>query len=710
MTPWQKRARLAMAALAAVVVVLVLVTIRARPSDDRAGRIERIDPKAVAESSGGVHLPTRGAESASPISFEHLLEYPDGSIKMMGLRARSVRSGRTFEVTAREGHASGDRSEIRLVGDVRLTSGDDLSARTSEATYNQTRHVLRAPARVSFTKGLLSGTSQGMTYHEERGVLTLLDRVKVRVAASEGRGPADITSGFAEYARADKHIRFDRSVRMVREGQVITAKSALARLSDDEQRLQALELRGGARIQTPDAPAGGLQAMESEEMNLTYGADGETLERAVLSGKASIAEAGAGGQARRIAGDLIDLALNPGGGIDRLAAQNRVQLTLPAHGDVPERIVRSRSMSGTGAPDGGLRAARFEGGVEFRERRTGEAERVGRSRTLEVAMGASGEIEEARFAGSTRFEDGALRTSSDEARYQVADGTLQLVKAEGGRNPTVEDDRLTVEAPAVTVGFEGPALDAAGGVRSMLRPAPRGSKKSTNGGRERAVPGMLKEDQPVYVTAERLEYAGADGLATYTGGARLWQGDTTIQGHTVVLDETSGNLTADVDPKAAKPATVRSAFVLDDRHETTGEVRQVPSTAVGKSFKYEEEHRRATYTTDARVVGPQGDVQADRIELYFVEGGGSLDRAEAYERVQMKDPQRSATGSRLTYFGGEGRYVMTGAPVRIVRECDETFGKSLTFWRSTDRILVDGNEENRTLTKTGGPCAARRSK
>jgi hypothetical protein len=48
---------------------------------------------------------------------------------------------------------------------------------------------------------------------------------------------------------------------------------------------------------------------------------------------------------------------------------------------------------------------------------------------------------------------------------------------------------------------------------------------------------------------------------------------------------------------------------------------------------------------------------------------------------------------------------MVGAPVRIVEECRETTAKTLTFWRSTDRILADGNEEIRTLTKKGGTCA-----
>ena len=69
---------------------------------------------------------------------------------------------------------------------------------------------------------------------------------------------------------------------------------------------------------------------------------------------------------------------------------------------------------------------------------------------------------------------------------------------------------------------------------------------------------------------------------------------------------------------------------------------------------------------------------------------------------------RTSTGDRMTYFAADERYIMVGAPVRIIEECRETTAKILTFWRSTDRILADGNEEIRTLTRNGGTCAGQR--
>jgi hypothetical protein len=124
------------------------------------------------------------------------------------------------------------------------------------------------------------------------------------------------------------------------------------------------------------------------------------------------------------------------------------------------------------------------------------------------------------------------------------------------------------------------------------------------------------------------------------------------------------------------------------------------------------------------VSGPQGDLRAEKIELYLDRSGAGLDRVEAYGKVTLQvdappaasggappvaagaKPPRSrlVTGQRMTYFAEAGRYLMSGTPVSILEECRETLGKSLTFFRSADTISVDGNEEIRTQSKAGGNC------
>jgi hypothetical protein len=52
---------------------------------------------------------------------------------------------------------------------------------------------------------------------------------------------------------------------------------------------------------------------------------------------------------------------------------------------------------------------------------------------------------------------------------------------------------------------------------------------------------------------------------------------------------------------------------------------------------------------------------------------------------------------------------MTGLPVKIEEECRETTGRTLTFFKSADRIVVDGNEQKRTEVKGAtAPCSGPR--
>jgi hypothetical protein len=106
--------------------------------------------------------------------------------------------------------------------------------------------------------------------------------------------------------------------------------------------------------------------------------------------------------------------------------------------------------------------------------------------------------------------------------------------------------------------------------------------------------------------------------------------------------------------------------------------------------------------------GPEGDLRSDRLELYLDATGSALDRVEAYDNVSLLAEKRSVTGARLTYYAADGRYLMSGTPVRVLeqlpQECRETLGRTLTFFRSTDSISVDGNEESRTQTTSGGRC------
>jgi lipopolysaccharide export system protein LptA len=111
----------------------------------------------------------------------------------------------------------------------------------------------------------------------------------------------------------------------------------------------------------------------------------------------------------------------------------------------------------------------------------------------------------------------------------------------------------------------------------------------------------------------------------------------------------------------------------------------------------------------AFVQGPQGELQAWRIEMVLTDDAGKAERLEAYDEVNLRVDKRRASGDRLTYYAEDERYVITGsaaAPVCVVDPDRASTGRRLVFYRSADKILVDGNEETRTQTKSGGACTS----
>jgi lipopolysaccharide export system protein LptA len=304
------------------------------------------------------------------------------------------------------------------------------------------------------------------------------------------------------------------------------------------------------------------------------------------------------------------------------------------------------------------------------------------------------------------MRDGSVRAEAPEAHHDI---TRELIHLSSSAVPArVVDERVSIDARAIVLTAGSKRLQAKGDVRSVLQPQKADA-------RDRRTPALFERDKPVNVTAAQLDYDGDAGRATYTGNARLWQEERSVQGDTLVLDDKQGNLLA--------KGSARSRLILDEKNQPkdpkpAGTPPGPPTTkktetiARGDTLTYDDAARKAVYEGHAHFSGPQGDVDGDRIELFLDQSGRALERSEAYTNIVARfEGGHRATGARLTYFAEGERYLMTGAPVRILEQradgCSETIGASLTFVRSTDTIAVVGNEGSRSQTKPGS-CGEQR--
>ena len=722
MTKWQRQARLVIALGAAAFAIVVVFELKRRPQSP-AQPAAPADPGAIVEVTGGRVERFKLSREDVRVAYGRQLTYANGSTKLMDVtinadeRGPQRAGGRTFTVKGNEADVGQNESTLQLNGNVRLAASDGMTARTEHATYSDKDGFVRAMGPVEFSRGRMTGSGFGMTYDTAHDVLVILDRTVVHVAADErGAGAVEVASGTAAFARREKNMRFERDVKLRRGVQSIEADAAVAYLTPDEKEIQLMELRGRSRITMEKPAAGGLQELTGRDIDLKYAADGQALDHAELKGDGAILLAGTAGAAgRQIKATTIDVTLAPDGTTPvALTARESVVLMLPAERGVPARTIRSAAMDAKGQPARGLTQAQFTGDVEFRERSaagsgdTGAAsnngvDRVARASTLDVVLKpAMAGIEDARFAHGVRFFEGDAsaddRCASGRSsrfqmcaaaiRYDLDKGMLALTGSEpGALKPRVINDRIAIDATRIDVTLAGPDVKAMGVVKSVV------SGRRTSEGR---LPSMFKQDKPVNVTADALDYSGTVNKATYTGSAQLWQDETSVKGPSIVLDDKAGDLTATGN---VTTVTVRDSASKDKR---PGRVRSIASAA---DFQYEESLHRATYIGNAHMNSPDGDMTANKIELYLKAAGDEVDRMEAYDNVTLRDQNRTTTGARLTYTTADERYVVTGTPVKALDECKrETIGRTLTYLKSAETITIDGNEQTRTQTKGSAQC------
>ncbi|MEQ1911059.1 MAG: LptA/OstA family protein [Vicinamibacterales bacterium] len=693
---WQKPARIGVAIVAVAFAVVVATNTKRRTTPRAEPPLPGADPTALVESEGGNTVRISGARQDGTLAYDRLLTYASGASKMIGVTITSERGGKTFVVKGREGQVGANDSNVQLTGGVRMESSDGLVVASDEASYIKADNIIRVPGAATFTRGRMTGSGNGLDYDQVQDVLRIAESAAIDVTPDAGgAGGMTMHAASLEFNRAVKVVRLDRNVTITRDRQTLAADQAIAHLSEDEQRLELLELRNNSSIKAAANTPGGLESASGRNMDLQYGGEKSALQRAAIDGDGALQLAGDRRQpGRKIAAAIMTLGLAPDGAtLTALTARDNVRVTLPGETGTPSRTIAAQSLDSTGDEKQGLTGARFVGNVQFSERGAG-VDRAARSGMLDVAMaGGFGAIEDATFTRGVRFEDGTLYATAATGRYAVSRGVLDLSGSEPASPvPHVLNEQIAVDATQIGITLDGPVMQATGAVKSVLQPRKPGTSKDTAA----HLPSMLKNDQPVNVTAERLTYDGPGAKAVYEGSVLLWQAETSIKGSAMTIDSKSGDLAAD-GPVAT------SAMMLQD--DTKGGKERVSSIGTAKAFAYLDSLRRATYTGDAHLTGPQGDLTSPRIELFLKPSGDELERAEAYESVALRGDNRKTTGQRLTYFGADERYLVTGAPVTIVDECArETTGRTLTFYRATDRIVVDGNEQIRTQTRSSSTC------
>jgi hypothetical protein len=278
----------------AAVVVVSLRKGRA-PATQTVARPANLDPSAVVQTQGsGDYTNRKEGKVTFSIKFGNQKTYADGRASFGGGVSVVLpdKGGRQITVESQDAQVTQPPGKqvgtATFTGGVKLTTSDGILITTSTASYNDEEQMTRIPGALTFKRGRMTGTAVGATYDQNRRVLWLLEQARVDVVPDQkGNGAIHVTSKSAGLARAEHYMKFMGGARLDGEGHVTEADEATAFLSDDDERVQKLELRGNSRM-TGKPGASGPRDMRARDIDLGYAADGRTLQAARLIENAAV--------------------------------------------------------------------------------------------------------------------------------------------------------------------------------------------------------------------------------------------------------------------------------------------------------------------------------------------------------------------------------------------------------------------------------------
>ena len=344
------------------------------------------------------------------------------------------------------------------------------------------------------------------------------------------------------------------------------------------------------------------------------------------------------------------------------------------HGEPEAKIVSSAAGAKAGAPP--------------------QPDRVSTSQMLDVAFLPEGGVSSITQTGSLAYAGGTQKAWAERGEYTAADQMLTLTGA-----PRVVDGGMTTTAQTIRVNRATGDAVAEGNVKSAysdLKAQPDGA--------------MLAASDPIHVTSRMMTAHRTSAIAVYAGDARLWQNANVVEAPVLQFDRDHRSLVArgTGDP-GRNPGTARALAVLV-QVDQSGKV--TPVRVSSERLTYTDADRRVMLEGGVTAQAADAKVTSEHMTVILLPRNksvtvtnpampGQVDRIIAEGKVVVTQPTRRANGERLVYTAADDKYVLTGgSPSIFDAERGKITGNSLTFYRHDDRVLVEGQETNPTVTKT----------
>jgi len=608
-----------------------------------------------------------------------------------------------------------------------------IHLRTTDLVFNQKSGNAWTEAPIEFAVPQASGSAVGAEYTAKEGALTLKSQVRVVV---NGPTPSTIVARQAVLAKSPRQIVL-RDPRMQSALQQAQADELTLFLHDDNTLDQAVA-SGSVVLHSTGAQPATVTAQKLEAYTKPHtGINSVILSgrvylktegpqaaetsagRAVLSfgGKNTVTKIHAEQNVRllqhekgpstvqdiEVTAPAIDFYLAAGQRLTRADTIGPPQiLILPEHGKGGESRITADKFNAKFDYLGQLAAVHGETNARVvtsvaAQSNVPQPERVSSSDSIDGFFHPGTGVEALVQQGHFNYRAGEQQAFADRARYIPADQILVL-----NGSPRIVDAGMATTARVVRLNRATGDGFAEGDVKttySDLKPQPGGA--------------LLASSDPIHVTAQTMTAHSNPAVATYGGGARLWQNANVVEAPSIQFQKDQRTIVAN----SNADKKVSTVLVGTDKSG-----KATPVAITSNHLTYADSDGRAHFDGGVTVRGSDLTITSNQMDVFLVAsstssverrasspvaprsqsvGSAKLEKIVASGSVLIVEPNRRASGETLVYTASDDKFVLTGGPPSMFdAEHGKITGVSLTLFRRDDRVVVEGDSSSPAVTQT----------
>ena len=634
------------------------------------------------------------------------------------------------------------------------TADNALQVTTQNLSFNRETGEASTAAPVQFRFADGQGHAVGVTYSSQNEIVRLSHDVQLDLAPSARTGDLPITASGSslEIRRNDRVVNLAAPV-MVRQGnRELTAQKISIELDSDFHARNAIA-SGHPRIRSTDAKgeftASGNQfeaSLDSAGWIQKIIADGNVEGTRRAAGSAdhfAMAHAVFGMQPQHnqvkilTATGAVALDSRQGNDLRSLHTEsllvNFVPGTKPNESriDSAETIAPGTILSKTATDTTKLSARKFVArfnpaghmeellghtDVQIQRQLSAAAAQNLKAQDFGAKFSPDGEWSTLDESGGVVFAQADHRASADRANIVRATDTITM-----DGSPVISDSMSRTMAANVMINQKSGEIRADGKVVSTFKQNGAGSAMNFGAGL-------------AHISAESMSGSTTSGHVTYSGHARLWQGESVLESNQIEIWRDDKKLQASENVVAVFPQASQQVipFAPPQAQAANTPARPTLWTIRAPLLTYLGDAGRAHLQGGVTADSLQGSMQSPTLDVFLassqprpaslnglespskpvVRGSGTstqstgppsgqqLQRALALGGVTVRQGDRIGTAEQAEYTASDGKFVLSGDhPTIIDAASDATTGHSLTFFVANDTILIDSQQGSRTLTK-----------